>query len=122
MRACAASRETAALLGISPERIGALAMMLSAALGGLGGIMIAPAQYTSTDATVYGIFGFVAAVLGGFGTLSGPLIGGIAVGLVQSFIGRYGNVEYETLTVFGLLLVLMTFRPQGILGSKWSDH
>jgi branched-chain amino acid transport system permease protein len=122
MRACAASRETAALLGISAERIGALAMMLSAALGGLGGIMIAPAQYTSTDATVYGIFGFVAAVLGGFGTLSGPLIGGIAVGLVQSFIGRYGNVEYETLTVFGLLLVLMTFRPQGILGSKWSDH
>jgi branched-chain amino acid transport system permease protein len=122
MRACAASRETAALLGISPERIGALAMMLSAALGGLAGILIAPAQYTATDATVYGIFGFVAAVLGGFGTLIGPVIGGIVVGLVQAFVGRYGNVEYETLTVFALLLVLMTFRPQGILGSQWSDH
>jgi branched-chain amino acid transport system permease protein len=122
MRACAASRETAALLGISPERIGALAMMLSAALGGLAGILIAPAQYTATDATVYGIFGFVAAVLGGFGTLIGPVIGGIVVGLVQAFVGRYGNVEYETLTVFALLLILMTFRPQGILGSQWSDH
>lgn len=122
MRACAASRETASLLGISPERIGALAMMLSAALGGLAGILIAPAQYTATDATVYGIFGFVAAVLGGFGTLIGPVIGGIVVGLVQAFVGRYGNVEYEALTVFALLLVLMTFRPQGILGSQWSDH
>jgi branched-chain amino acid transport system permease protein len=122
MRACAANRETATLLGISPERIGALAMVLSAALGGLAGVLIAPAQYTATDATVYGIFGFVAAVLGGFGTLTGPLIGGIVVGLVQAFIGRYGNVEYETLTVFALLLVLMTFRPQGILGSGWSDH
>jgi branched-subunit amino acid ABC-type transport system permease component len=44
------------------------------------------------------------------------------VGLVQSFIGRYGNVEYETLTVFVLLLVIMTVRPQGILGRGWSDH
>ena len=51
MRACAASRDTSALLGISPERIGAFSMAATAAVGGLGGILIAPAQYTSTDAT-----------------------------------------------------------------------
>src|SRR5918911_1152958 len=56
MRACAASRETSQLLGISPEWIGAVSMTATAALGGLGGILIAPAQYTSSDATTYGIF------------------------------------------------------------------
>jgi branched-chain amino acid transport system permease protein len=122
MRACAASRETAALLGISPERIGALSMAATAALGGLAGILIAPAQYTSTDATTYGIFGFVAAVLGGFGTLRGPLIGGLVVGILQALVGRYAAAEYETVTVFALMLVLLTFRPQGILGGQWSEH
>jgi len=58
---------------------------------------------------------------------AGPQAGGREpapgeLGLVQAFVGRYGNVEYETLTVFALLLILMTFRPQGILGSQWSDH
>ena len=66
MRACAASRDTSQLLGISPERIGAIAFALTAGLGGLGGAMITPAQFTSADAGLaYGVFGFVAAVLGG---------------------------------------------------------
>jgi branched-chain amino acid transport system permease protein len=122
MRACAASRETSALLGISPERIGALSMAATAGLGGLGGILIAPAQYTSSDATTYGIFGFVAAVLGGFGTLRGPLIGGILVGVLQALVGRYLSAEYETVMVFMLLLVLLTVRPRGLLGSEWAAH
>jgi branched-chain amino acid transport system permease protein len=122
MRACAASRETSALLGISPERIGALAMAATAGLGGLGGILIAPAQYTSTDATTYGIFGFVAAVLGGFGTLRGPLLGGVLVGVLQALVGRYSSAEYQTVTVFVLLLLLLTFRPRGLLGSEWAAH
>ena len=122
MRACAASRDTSALLGISPERIGAFSMAATAAVGGLGGILIAPAQYTSTDATTYGIFGFVAAVLGGFGTLRGPVVGGMMVGLLQAFVGRYLSAQYETVMVFALLLVLLTLRPQGLLGSQWSEH
>lgn len=122
MRACAASRDTSALLGISPERIGTFSMAATAAIGGLGGILIAPAQYTSTDATTYGIFGFVAAVLGGFGTLRGPVVGGIMVGLLQAFVGRYLSAQYETVMVFALLLVLLALRPQGLLGGRWSDH
>lgn len=122
MRACAASRDTSALLGISPELIGGVSMAATAAIGGLGGILIAPAQYTSTDATTYGIFGFVAAVLGGFGTLRGPVVGGIMVGLLQAFIGRYLSAQYETVMVFALLLVLLAVRPQGLLGGQWSEH
>jgi branched-chain amino acid transport system permease protein len=97
-------------------------MAATAGLGGLGGILIAPAQYTSTDATTYGIFGFVAAVLGGFGTLRGPLIGGILVGVLQALVGRYLSAEYETVMVFVLLLVLLTVRPRGLLGSEWAAH
>ena len=122
MRACAASRETSALLGISPEWIGALSMAATAGLGGLGGILIAPAQYTSSDATAYGIFGFVAAVLGGFGTLRGPLIGGSMVGVLQAVVGRYLSAEYETVMVFVLLLLLLTVRPKGLLGGEWAAH
>ena len=64
MRACAASRDTSQLLGISPERIGALSFAATAALGGFGGAMITPAQFTSSEVGLaFGVFGFVAAVL-----------------------------------------------------------
>lgn len=122
MRACAANRETSMLLGISPERIGAIAMAATAALGGLGGVLITPAQFTSPDAAlVYGVFGFVAAVLGGFGSLRGALIGGILVGLIQAFTGRYISATYETIIAFAVLLVLLGLRPQGIVGARWED-
>ncbi len=122
MRACAASRDTSALLGISPERIGALAMVATGALGGLGGTLITPAQYTSWDAAlVYGVFGFVAAVLGGFGSLPGALIGGILVGLIQALTGRYISATHETVIAFGVLLVLLAIRPQGIVGARWEE-
>jgi branched-chain amino acid transport system permease protein len=121
MRACAASRDTSALLGISPERMGALAMVATGALGGLGGVLIAPAQYTSAQAgLVYGVFGFVAAVVGGFGSVPGALIGGILVGMVQAFTGRYISATYETVIAFGILLLLLAVRPQGILGGNWA--
>ena len=64
----------------------------------------------------------MAAVLGGFGTLRGPVVGGMMVGLLQAFVGRYLSAQYETVMVFALLLVLLTLRPQGLLGSQWSEH
>lgn len=120
MRACAADRRTSQLLGIAPERIGALAMVLTAAMAGLAGIVLAPAQYTSySDGITYGVFGFVAAVLGGFGNLWGALVGGLAVGVVESLTGRYISTTYEEVIALGILLVLLAVRPQGILGSAW---
>jgi len=110
------------LLGISPERIGALAFAATAALGGLGGAMITPAQFTSADIGLsYGVFGFVAAVLGGFGSLSGALVGGLILGIVNAFVGRYISSSYQTVLAFGLLLVLLTLRPQGLVGKDWEE-
>ncbi len=122
MRACAASRDTSQLLGISPERMGATAFAFTAMLGGLGGAMITPAQFTSVDAGLtYGVFGFVAAVLGGFGSLPGALVGGLLLGLVNALVARYVSSNYETVISFAILLVLLAIRPQGIIGSRWEE-
>jgi branched-chain amino acid transport system permease protein len=117
MRACAASRSTSRLLGVNPERVGALAMTLTGLLSGLGGALIAPAQLTSADqGLVYGIFGFAAAVIGGLGNLWGALAGGLIVGLIQAATDRYISANYETVIVLGVLLVLLTVRPRGLFG------
>jgi branched-chain amino acid transport system permease protein len=122
MRACAASRDTSELLGISPERIGFYSFAATAAIGGLAGAMITPAQFTSSDVGLaYGVFGFVAAVLGGFGTMQGALVGGLLLGVVNAFVGRYISSNYQTVIAFGLLLVLLTLRPQGITGKHWEE-
>jgi branched-chain amino acid transport system permease protein len=120
MRACAADRRTSQLLGIAPARVGALAMAATAGLGGLGGAAFTPAQYTSYDAALtYGIYGFIAAVLGGFGNLWGALYGGILVGVVSALTARYISATYVEVIAFAILLALLTVRPQGILGSAW---
>lgn len=122
MRACAASRETSELLGISPERMGFISFAATAALGGLAGAVITPAQFTSSDVGLtYGVFGFVAAVLGGFGTMRGALVGGIFLGLVNALVGRYISSNYQTVIAFALLLVLLAVRPQGITGKHWEE-
>jgi branched-chain amino acid transport system permease protein len=122
MRACAASRDTSELLGISAERMGFVSFAITAALGGLAGAMITPAQFTSADVGLsYGVFGFVAAVLGGFGTMSGALVGGILLGVVNAFVGRYISSNYQTVIAFAMLLALLAVRPEGITGRSWEE-
>ena len=122
MRACAASRDTSQLLGVSPERVGAIAFAVTAMLGGFGGAMITPAQFTSADAGLaYGVFGFVAAVLGGFGSLPGALLGGLLLGIVNAVVGRYVSSSYQTVISFAILLALLAVRPQGLIGSDWEE-
>jgi branched-chain amino acid transport system permease protein len=122
MRACAASRDTSQLLGISPERIGAISFTMTAALGGLGGALITPAQFTSSEVGLaYGVFGFVAAVLGGFGSLAGAVVGGVLLGVANALVGRYVSSNYQTVIAFAVLLVLLAMRPQGIIGRHWEE-
>jgi len=122
MRACAASRDTSELLGISPERMGLISFASTAGLGGLAGAMITPAQFTSSDVGLsFGVFGFVAAVLGGFGTMQGALVGGVLLGLTNAFVARYISSNYQTVIAFSLLLVLLAVRPQGITGKQWEE-
>jgi branched-chain amino acid transport system permease protein len=119
MRACAANTQTSQLLGIAPRRVGAAAMIFTAALAGLAGVVFTPAQYIDyVSALNYGIYGFVAATIGGFGDLWGALVGGVLLGVVTSLTGRYISTNYELVIAFAILLVLLGLRPQGLLGRR----
>ena len=117
MRACAASRDTSRLLGIHPELIGGLAMVLTALIGGLAGAMITPAQTTQTGmGLTYGIYAFVAAVVGGLDSVPGAFIGGLLLGVGQAFVDRYYTANYDDVIVFGMLVVILVLRPNGLFG------
>ncbi len=122
MRACAVSRETASLLGIPVERTVALSFAISAALGAAGGILITPTQYTAfTIALPYGIKGFVAAILGGFGNVGGALAGGLILGLFESLAVAFVSSGYKDVIVFTLLFGILVVRPSGLFGSPVED-
>jgi branched-chain amino acid transport system permease protein len=117
-RACAANDETAQLLGISPIRVGGYAMSIAAGVGALGGLLIAPTQFTSASGAVaLALYGFVAAVLGGFGRLAGGVVGGIAIGVLQQLVSRYISTAYSDAITFGILILVLVLRPQGLLGA-----
>lgn len=117
-RASAADHETAQLLGISPVQVGGYAMCIAAAVGALGGLLITPIQFTSASgATSLALYGFVAAVLGGFGRLSGGVIGGLVIGVLQELVSRYISTAYSDAITFGVLIAVLLLRPQGLLGA-----
>lgn len=122
-RACAANRETAELLGISPIRVGGYAMCISAAVGAVGGLLVTPIQFTAASgATELALYGFVAAVLGGFGRMDGAVVGGIAIGLVQELTARYMSTAFTDAITFGILMLILIVRPEGILGDvDWAQ-
>jgi branched-chain amino acid transport system permease protein len=117
-RASAADHETAQLLGISPVRVGGYAMCIAAAVGALGGLLITPIQFTAASgATSLALYGFVAAVLGGFGRLYGGVLGGLAIGILQELVSRYISTAYSDAITFGVLIAVLLLRPQGLLGA-----
>ena len=63
----------------------------------------------------------VPAVLGGFGSLLGALVGGVLLGVVNALVGRYVSSNYQTVIAFGILLLLLAVRPQGIVGRHWEE-
>lgn len=119
MRASAFDQNASRLLGISPYRVAIMACVLSALIGGIGGILIAPLQFTSYSiASAYSVKGFLAAVVGGLGNIKGAIVGGILVGLFQAFIGTYVSSLYLDIFVLAVLLAVLFTRPKGIFGES----
>lgn len=117
LRACAQNREAAALLGIPVERMLVVAFALSAALGGVAGILITPTQYTAyLIGTPFGINGFVAAIIGGFGSPVAGLVGGIFLGVIQSEAIVFFGAGFKNIISLTLLLIVLLFFPKGLFG------
>ena len=119
MEACSINKKAAALLGIPGERMVLLAFALSAAMGGTGGILIAPITMSSYDmGMLLGLKGFCAAMLGGLGSYWGAVLGGILLGILESLgVGFFSSSLRDAIAFFLLLLILYA-RPSGLLGAK----
>jgi branched-chain amino acid transport system permease protein len=118
MRAVAADREAAEMMGINVNFIIAATFFLGSALAGVAGVMggLLFNQVTPTIGFIVGLKAFTAAVVGGIGSLPGAMLGGLLIGVAESMITGYISSTYTNLFVFALLIVVMLVRPSGLLG------
>jgi len=130
MRATAQDREAAALMGIDVNRTIGVAFLLGGALAGAAGLV---ALYYNNSARFqmgfrYGLFAFTAAVLGGIGNLTGAVLGGLFIGItwafsdgfVKQYVPGWGP-QWTTSVIFGVLVLVLVFRPSGIFGEQTAD-
>ncbi|MEJ5347548.1 MAG: branched-chain amino acid ABC transporter permease [Desulfosoma sp.] len=119
MEACAIHRNAAWILGIPSERMILLAFALSAALGAVGGVIIAPITMPSYDmGTMLGLKGFCAAMLGGLGSHWGAALGGVLLGVLESLGVGYFSSGIKDAIAFLVLLIILIVRPSGLLGAS----
>lgn len=123
MLATSYNRLAADLVGIDTRRVLTASFALSAALGALGGILIAPITLTSSDVGIMiGLKGFVAAVLGGLGNGLGAVIGGLLVGIAEAMAAGYLSSAYKDAVPFVMILLILFFLPRGLFGAKVTER
>ena len=117
-RACEQDMTMAALLGVNVDRTISLTFVMGAALAAVAGMMVT-LYYGVIDFYIgflAGVKAFTAAVLGGVGSLPGAMLGGMLIGLIEAFWSGYFSVEYKDVSVFMILVLVLIFRPTGLLG------
>ena len=131
IRAVSQDKNTAALMGINVNAMISLTFLVGGSLGGAAGVLYA-LKFTRIDPFVGfmpGIKAFAAAVLGGIGNLTGALLGGMVLGMIESFAGAYlgtytmgtFGAEYKDMVAFLILIIVIVFRPNGLLGEQISQ-
>jgi branched-chain amino acid transport system permease protein len=128
MQATSQDPDTARLMGINVDRIIMVAFALGAALAAVAGLAWG-LRYTNIDfrmGFLAGLKAFTAAVLGGIGNINGAVVGGLVLGLVEGMAtlipGTFGGSAWKDVWAFVLLILVLVFRPQGLLGSRVVDR
>jgi branched-chain amino acid transport system permease protein len=120
MRATAQNPTAARLMGINVDRVIAATFAIGGALAGVASVVYG--LYFNTVGYQMGfqngLYAFTAAVLGGIGNIPGAVLGGIVLGLVRSLGSRYAGEEWSEALVFGILILILLFRPNGLLGAR----
>ena len=117
-RACQQDRMMGGLLGVNVDRTIALTFVMGAALAAVAGMMVT-LYYGVVDFFIgflAGLKAFTAAVLGGIGSLPGAMLGGLILGFVEAFWSGYFSTEYKDVAAFSILVLVLIFRPTGLLG------
>ena len=118
MRAVSHSHETAALLGIPVDRVIALTFAVGSALAAAAAVLYG-VKYPKVDplmGVMPGLKAFVAAVIGGIGNLRGAVVGGLILGLAETFVSAYGASTWRDALAFALLIAILLFKPSGLFG------
>jgi branched-chain amino acid transport system permease protein len=118
MRAVAFDREAAEMMGINVDRTISATFFIGSALAGVAGVMAGLVfnQVFGLMGFIAGLKAFTAAVVGGIGNVPGAMLGGLLIGLAESFATGYISSTYQNLIVFGLLIAVLLLRPNGLLG------
>ncbi len=117
-RACEQDMTMASLLGINVDRTISTTFVIGAALAAVAGVMVT-LYYGVIDFFIgflAGVKAFTAAVLGGIGSLPGAMLGGVLIGVIEAMWSAYFSVEYKDVSVFVILVLVLVFRPTGLLG------
>lgn len=125
MRATSENVNVTALMGVNPNRVISATFMIGAALAAVAGILFASNYGGKVHfymGFIPGMKAFIAAVLGGIGNIPGALVGGLALGLVEAMGAGYISAEYEDVFAFVVLVVVLIFRPSGLLGQRVADR
>lgn len=119
LRATAENMETASLLGVNTKRIVVMTVLLASALGGLAGVLVGMGfnAVAPTMGISMGLKGLAIIILGGMGNVPGAMAGGLILGVTEVFAVAYGDSAYRDAVAFGMIIVILLLRPQGLFGS-----
>jgi branched-chain amino acid transport system permease protein len=120
MRATAEDRDTARLMGINVDMTIALTFIIGSALAGVGGVLagLYLGQVNFFMGFIAGLKAFTAAVLGGIGNIAGAVLGAFLLGILETFGARYLGGQWQNVFAFAILILVLVFRPTGLLGEK----
>lgn len=120
MRSVAVDKDAAALMGVNVDNTITMTFAIGSALAAAAGIMVGLLYIKVTPFMGFtpGIKAFVAAVLGGIGIIPGAMLGGFAIGLIETLVAGYGSTLYKDAVVYGILIIVLIFKPSGLLGKN----
>jgi branched-chain amino acid transport system permease protein len=116
MQATSQNQLAAAYMGIPVRRINMMIWGLSAGVAAFAGILLAPVTFVHSNMGFIGLLAFPAAVLGGFGSIPGAVVGGLIIGIIEAFAGRYLPEGFKDVAAYVVLLAVLFIRPSGIFG------
>lgn len=116
MQAASQNQLAAYYMGIPVKRVFSLIWAISAGVAAIAGVLLAPVSLIDANVGFIGLKAFAAAVLGGFGSIPGALVGGITIGLIELFAGYYAD-HFKDVAAYGVLLIVLVLRPQGMFGT-----
>ena len=116
LRAAAQNQLAAVYMGISIKRVFSLTWAISAALAGFAGILLSPITLVHMNMGFIGLRAFPAAVLGGFGSIPGAIVGGLIIGVTEALAGAYLPIGLKDIAAYIILIIVLMIRPEGIFG------